>query len=136
LSGDLTLSEQLFERYCERYGIPYQRVSATGARSPDYEMALAGQRIVVEVKEIEPNDNEKAAMERTARGEIVVHHVTPGERVRRKITSQSGQIRARAQGVLPGLLVLFDDGFVNRRPTLTSDRRARLTRDQGLICAS
>ena len=68
LSGDLTLSEQLFERYCERYGIPYQRVSATGARSPDYEMALAGQRIVVEVKEIEPNDNEKAAMERTARG--------------------------------------------------------------------
>jgi hypothetical protein len=114
LSGDLTVSEQLFERYCQSHEIPYQRVSATGARSPDYEMVLAGQRIVVEVNEIEPNENERAAMERTARGEVVVHHVTPGERVRRKITSQSGQIRARAQRVLPGLLVLFDDGLVIR----------------------
>ncbi len=110
----LTRSEDLFEQFCRDRGIPCQRIVASNERSPDYEVQLSDQRVVVEVKEIEPSPQERESAERVARGEIVVQHVTPGERVRRKIASQAGQLRARAQGSLPGMLVLFDDGLVIR----------------------
>jgi len=109
-----TESEGLFESFCASHGIPLTRVAVGSGRSPDYEVTIGGYMVVVEVKEIEPSDEERAAMERTAKGEIVVHRVTPGEKVRRKITSQAGQIRSRTKGQAPGLLVLFDRAIMTR----------------------
>ncbi len=109
-----TVSENLFESFCATHGIALARVAAGTGRSPDYEIAIGGTRIVVEVKEIEPSSQEQAELERAVSGQVVVHHLTPGEKVRRKIASQAGQIRSRSNGQAPGILVLFDRAVMTR----------------------
>lgn len=110
----MTRSEQLFEKFCAHRGINVNRVPESDGRTPDYEIDFVGTRVVVEVKEIGESPEDREANERLARGEAVVRNITPGEKVRRKIAAQSGQIRARANGCAPGLLVLFEDGLTIR----------------------
>ncbi len=108
-----TISEQLFEDYCAARGIVCARVAESTAPTPDYELQCGEQRIVVEVKEITPNkeeqESERLALER-GYGNVVSH--TPGDRVRRKISDCSPQVKARTLGTLPSILVVFDRGRV------------------------
>jgi len=70
---------------------------------------LSGQKVLVEVKEILPNTEESAAIEKmrqTGVGKAV--QSTPGERVRGKISNANGQFKARTGGKIPCLLVLCD----------------------------
>jgi hypothetical protein len=106
-----TLSEYLFERFCDGQGIPYGRIPEANTKTPDYELFPASTPIVVEIKEIDPNKEELEA-ERVARergvGPAIGH--TPGDRLRLKIAASSKQIKARAQGRHPSLLVVFNEG--------------------------
>lgn len=105
----MTLSEQLFETYCSRHGIVWERVPETDSRTPDYELIFGEHRVIVEVKEIARNKEEiesDRVMEERGWGNVLSH--TPGERVRKKIASCSPQIKARALGKLPSVLVVFD----------------------------
>jgi hypothetical protein len=109
-----TGSEQLFERLCDQQEIAWRRIEAEAVRTPDYEILLGTTQCVVEVKEIGQNEHDRRREEALSRGNPVVHHLTPGQRVRKKISDQAGQIRARAKGERPGILVLFDDGLIIR----------------------
>jgi len=108
-----TTSEEVFERFCSQRRIPVRRIPEADTRTPDYELDCGQVRVVVEVKEVTPNDeereSERLALERGV-GKAVDH--TPGDRVRHKIKSCSGQIKARTRGVLPSMLVVFDRGRV------------------------
>jgi hypothetical protein len=110
----MTVSEELFEKFCAQRGIAVERVAESTQRSPDYEIDLSGTTVVVEVKEISAGLEERQAIEALGRGEAVVRNIKPGEKVRRKISAQSGQIRSRTQGCKAGLLVLFDRGLTIR----------------------
>jgi hypothetical protein len=108
-----TISEREFEKFCRARRIPFERVPETDCRTPDYEIVLNASRVVVEIKEMERNDEERESDRLVAErgyGNVISH--TPGERVRRKIQSCSKQLKARAKGVLPALLVVFDGGRV------------------------
>jgi hypothetical protein len=68
-------------------------------------------KVVVEVKEISPNREERQAWQDIKKGKFTVVSATPGERVRHKISNAVPQIKARSKGRFPSLLVLMDTGF-------------------------
>ncbi len=108
-----TASETLFERFCESHGIPYLQIPKEEGPTPDYEIAVGTKRIIVEVKEITPNKEEQESdwlFAERGYGEVLSR--TPGDRVRKKISDCSPQIKARTAGKYPSLLVLFDRGRV------------------------
>lgn len=106
-----TESETQFEQFCRRNGFALEVVPVATTKTPDYAVTAGGQLVVVEVKEILPTaeelESDRVARER-GYGNVV--HITPGERVRKKIGDCSPQIKARTQGRYPGMLVLWESG--------------------------
>lgn len=108
-----TASEIHFENLCADLHIPMRRIIETSSKTPDYELTIDEQLIVAEVKEMTRNkEEEESDRVLQERGYGNVLSTTPGDRVRKKISEASQQIRARAKGKYPSLLVLFDRGFV------------------------
>jgi hypothetical protein len=108
-----TISEEQFEAFCKNRGIPLERIPESDSRTPDYEIDIESQRIIVEVKETSPNPEEiESDRLLNERGYGNVTGGTPGDRVRKMIRSASGQLKARSNGVLLTLLVVFDRGRV------------------------
>jgi hypothetical protein len=106
-----TTSEREFEAFCQSRGIPLARIPEAETRTPDYEIEVQGQRIVVEVKETSPDPEERQSDRLLEeRGVGLATGGTPGDRVRKMIASASPQLKARSAGVLPTLLVIFDRG--------------------------
>jgi hypothetical protein len=87
-------------------------VNVSQKRTPDYDIFLSRRKVVTEVKEITPNQNERAAEAALRRGQYVRVSTTPGNRIRGKIADAAPQIKARAQYRYPGLLVLFANGLL------------------------
>ena len=58
----MTTSEQLFEKFCCGNGIHFDRLSPDGSKTPDYEIDLNGRNMVVEIKELTPNEEEQQAI--------------------------------------------------------------------------
>lgn len=81
---------------------------------PDYDIFLPRRKVVVEVKEVAPTAEGKAADAAARRGEFSVVSLTPGERVRKKISDAASQIKARTKRRYPGLLVLYEDQVLPR----------------------
>jgi hypothetical protein len=108
-----TSSEREFEAFCRIRGIPLERIPEADTRTPDYEIAIGSERVIVEVKETSPNPEELESQRLVKeRGYGKAIGGTPGDRVRKMIRSASAQLKARSQGVLPALLVVFDQGRV------------------------
>ena len=108
-----TTSENLFERFCTLNNIVFDPISTQseeGLRTPDYDILVSDQKIIVEVKQIEPNEEELEAIRQFEEGKMVSVGGEPGGRVRKKIKKASGrgQIRNRTQGIYPSILVLYN----------------------------
>jgi hypothetical protein len=104
-------SEIIFENYCHNSGIEYERIQEESSKSPDYYLIIDGQKIIIEVKEIEFNkeeqESERMLNERNY-GNVLSN--TPGNRVRKKINDSSKQIKSRTEGIYPSILVLYNHG--------------------------
>lgn len=112
-----TFSEQLFEEYCANARLTCNRVPEEAGKTPDYELVIETQRIIVEVKEFDRNEDEKESdrlLKQRGYGKVLSY--TPGERVRQKIAAASSQIKARTQSMYPGLLVLLNSGYGHADP--------------------
>ena len=107
-----TASEGFFEHFCDQKGMRWKRVAEADIPTPDYDIFVPRRKIVVEVKEIVPNEEETQAQEELAEKGFVIGSVTPGQRVRKKISEAAQQIKNRTKRRYPRLLVLFDRGFV------------------------
>ncbi len=92
-----TESETYFEEFCRRNDFDLRSVQVATTPTPDYTLVFGKKLVVVEVKEIEPPEPD-------------VIGITPGKAVRKKIADSSKQIKARTQGIHPGLLVLWESG--------------------------
>lgn len=104
-----TQSGKWFESMCDEKQVPFIRIQESDFQTPDYEIEVSGQKIIVEVKEILPNPEEKTSIKKMEReGVGLATGGSPGARVRNKINSASGQIKARTGGRLPSILVLCD----------------------------
>jgi hypothetical protein len=66
--------------------------------------------LLVEVKTLEPNNEERLILARRACGEVVAGGGTPGERLRRELRSANAQLRPLAAGrQIPTLLVVLNN---------------------------
>jgi hypothetical protein len=107
-----TKSERCFEEFCRQKGIRYKRIAESKTPTPDYDIFVPRRKIVVEVKEITPNKEEKQAQNELAKKKFVFGWFTPGQRIRKKISESVPQIKNRTNHRYPGILVLFDKGFI------------------------
>jgi hypothetical protein len=106
----LTTSEEMFEAFCKMNGVKWRRVPISTGRTPDYEIAINGQRIVVEVKQIDPNPQERLEIEAiAAKRDVFGGSGAPGDRMRSVIADANGQLKSRSQGKYPSLLVVYDN---------------------------
>jgi hypothetical protein len=110
--GDvLTESERLFEAFCREKGIAFRRIAEGTTKSPDYVLSVSGMKLIVEVKQIAPNPEEKSIL-RTSLDEWdpanVYHWGIPGERIRKKISNAVPQLKELSEGQHPTMLVILN----------------------------
>ena len=109
-----TKSEQAFEDYCTAVGIAWTRIDESDKKRPDYSLEIDGRTVIAEVKEVDRNPEEQESdrqLEATGVGKALGN--TPGQRVRKKITAASKQIKALTEGHHPGILVLTVGGLTS-----------------------
>jgi hypothetical protein len=63
-----TASEKLFEEFCQLNRIPCVRIARTAARTPDYVINLGSTQVTCEVKQIDPNDEDRQELAELQRG--------------------------------------------------------------------
>lgn len=61
----MNVSEIMFEELCGSVGIGCRRIAEAYSRTPDFEVELTGHRIVVEIKQFDPKEEEAESTPRT-----------------------------------------------------------------------
>lgn len=104
-----TESETLFEKFCNMHGILFKSIPCEkDERTPDYEIIINNQKIIVEVKQIDPNEQEIKKTDELRERKSVIMDTIPGGRVRGKISDASGKFRKYSEGKYPSILVLYN----------------------------
>lgn len=108
-----TRSEQLFELFCQSENIRYDRIQRRdkeGVQTPDYNIFTQMGKVVVEVKQFDPNKEDKKILQQLKqRGFGDSSGVEPGQRVRSKIKPALSQLKKRSKGQYPAVLVLYNN---------------------------
>jgi hypothetical protein len=105
-----TKSELLFERFCRERDIELKRIPPVrGRRSPDYEFCPCGERVVVEVAQLDPNDDDHQYGRKRDDGSFVGIGGSIGQRIRQKSTDKADQRKAWSKGALPAILVVYNN---------------------------
>ena len=107
-----TESDLLFEKFCRMNGIecrPVETSSVEGEKTPDYDILIAGYKILVEVKQMNPNPGEAQKQEELNKTGTTSIKSKPGHRVRGKIKDAMGKFKKRTENRHPSLLVLYDN---------------------------
>ena len=107
--NDLTISETLFEQFCEENSIPYARIEQEQHRTPDYDVYFGEHLVIAEVKQTDPNEKDEELRERGRSRGIAAGWEKSGRRVRIKIDSAKKQLKLRSQGQYPAILALYDN---------------------------
>ncbi len=110
-----TQSETLFEELCTQHGIAYTRIPVFPGcpPQPDYELVLAGGKVIAEVKQIDPNADDRRFTETLSCDHVATQRRNPdlmARRVRNAIRNSVTQIKSRLRSHpgVPAALVLFD----------------------------
>ncbi len=104
-----TSSEDMFEELCRSVGIACERVDETATRTPDYEVMLGEHRVVAEVKQFDPNEEEAESIRRMEAGGIGATTTKPGDRIRKAIRSAAKQLKALSKGECPTMVVVYNN---------------------------
>lgn len=106
----MTRSEELFETFCKQNSLEYQRIETAQVRRPDYLLKLDYQELVVEVKQLDPNAQERRLLRNpNEEWDDGLYHGIPGERIRSKIDSAIPQLKNLAGTSRPTMLLLYDN---------------------------
>jgi hypothetical protein len=89
MTSTTTESQQLFESFCSSSSVPIYPIPRSiklGEQTPDYDIFISGYRVVVEVKQLEPNPEDQKYINRLQRtGSTGIISSQPGHRVRKAI---------------------------------------------------
>jgi hypothetical protein len=110
MDSNKTESEILFARLCDNLRIPFVPINRSDSKTPDYEVTLGGHKVVTEVKQLDPNDDDERFLADFRSQSAGCSWSKPGRRVRLKIQDCKKQLKARSQGTFPAMLVIYDNG--------------------------
>ena len=107
----LTISEQLLERFCDVKGIRWERIPESTRRLADYKIWLGATLVIVEVKQLDLNKEDKALIRAAQSGdEIPTGFRTTGNiRVRNAIDNAYLQLKNAAKVHYPAILIIHDN---------------------------
>lgn len=103
-----TQSEGLFEQFCAEHRVRCDPIPRQLGLTPDYDVYFGERQVVVEVKQLEPNEEDAAKIKLFEEGKQVSFGGEAGKRVRQEITRAKKQLQARAKDRFPALLVLYN----------------------------
>lgn len=106
---ELTESETKFETHCAAHGLILQRIERESEKTPDYELTLGSSLIAVEVKELTPNDTDRANWKQLRESRSVAAYCNSADRLREKILKGCRQLRRRTRKSRPAILVVYDN---------------------------
>lgn len=105
----MTCSELIFEQFCQMRQLRYRRVATGAQKTPDYDVYVGRRKIVVEIKQIDPNPEEQKTIKEFQQQKSISIKYPLGKRVRDKITDAAGKFRTRIKKRYPSLLVLYNN---------------------------
>jgi hypothetical protein len=107
----MTISENLFERFCSENEIPCTPIPVAKTdshKTPDYELICHSKIVIAEVKELGTSPDDLARIERLrARGRTEVFDPKLDVRVRKMIDDAMPQLRRLAKGKYPAIVVVY-----------------------------
>jgi hypothetical protein len=109
IDKDTTISEMLFQEFCDKRKIIFEKISTGEDRTPDYSVFICGNEIIVEVKQIDMNPKEQQEYKKFREGEMAAGRNTIGKRVGKKITDANQQLSKLTMGKLPSLCIIYDN---------------------------
>lgn len=113
-----TTSEIFFEQFCTRNGVRWEPIAtevAPGAKTPDYAIFPKDTKVITEIKEIQENATERQQREKLAEvgwSTFGEGGVKVGDRARDIITTAAKQLRRKAKGKFPALIVIYNPSFL------------------------
>lgn len=110
----MTISEELFERFCSENKISYSpipRATDEGVKTPDYKILILDKYIIVEVKQLDPAspDDKKYQKQLDESGITGVHENKVVQKIRGKINDAMPQMNKWTNKKTPGLLFLYSN---------------------------
>jgi len=106
-------AEQVFIELCDQAGIRWRRIPTAEKdreKRPDYEIEVSGNYVVVEVKQFDPNREEKKALADLEKQHFAAFPTRkPGGRVRKAIDKAAPQLKALSKGKLPTVVAVLSN---------------------------
>lgn len=103
-----TTSELDFEKLCANKDIVCVRIPETTTKSADYQVSLCSTTLITEVKQLDPNDEDKKL------GEVWGTPQSPGaiapsDRVQRLLEDGYSQVKLSSEGKWPTMIVVYNN---------------------------
>ncbi|MFC2060193.1 hypothetical protein ACFLTZ_03750 [Chloroflexota bacterium] len=130
-----TKSELLFEKYCASIKYSCNPIPAASkyGKTPDYWVCCGNDKIVAEIKELSPNDDDRRRARELKNQRLTSGVVQPGKRVYDAITDSAKQLKKFAHCRLPCVLVIYDNTMVDDvRPKAVSQLQEPSILDFGM----
>jgi hypothetical protein len=129
----VTTSEALFEHYCTRLDYNCAKIPTGSDRSSDYLVRGPGWEVIVEIKELSANDDDRRVFRDLRQGKLVISGDRPGRRVNEHIRDAASQL-AKFRNTGRACLVLFYDNILvdGERPAIPSQHLSSSGIDFGL----
>lgn len=105
----------MFARYCEQFGFTCTKIPTGNCDTPDFEVDALGQRLVVEIKEQSPNDEDHRYFKDLLERGIAELTPNPGRRINYDIKKAVKQLGKHADRCLPLVLLISDNIRVDER---------------------
>ena len=108
-----TVSETLFEKHCKLRSVTIGKIAEGEEKTPDYWVQIRRRPIVAEVKQIDPNENDRLKDQISSCSESGMG-LAPAKRVRQKLAEAYLQIRAHARRGVAAVVVIYNNaGLMN-----------------------
>jgi hypothetical protein len=105
----MTRSEQNTVKFFAMLGVELAPIATSATETPDYAATISGTEVVIEVKELTENEEEKRVLRRIESNEVFSYDSqSASKRLSGKITKANSQLKRLCGGSKPGLLIIQD----------------------------
>jgi hypothetical protein len=103
-----TISEIHFENLCASKGIECDRIQESGTESADYRVSLGATTLIAEIKQLDPNDEDKKLNEVWGTPQSP-GAVAPSDRVQGLLNKGYHQVKRSSEGKWPTMIVVYNN---------------------------
>jgi len=103
-----TISEELFEKLCSTGGLGCARIPETTEKTADYRVSLGSLTLITEVKQLNPNDEDKKLAEVWGTPQSP-GALAPSDRVQGLLEEAYPQVKRSSEGKWPTMIVVYNN---------------------------